>query len=215
MGRASWIERVGRFLGAEVWLLVLDVEGSTLDSCWGLLSPAEQARADRVREGPRERWIVARAGLRAILAAHLGSRPDEVIIATAEDGKPFVADGPRFNLSHSAGLGLCAVVEKHEVGIDVEAVRHVPEAEAIAGRWIGPEAAAALRSAGPDADAEFLRWWTRREALLKGLGVGLAGAERALPPEVAARWSIVDLAPRPGFVGALAVARDPRSPGRV
>jgi 4'-phosphopantetheinyl transferase len=215
IGEARWVQRLGARLGAEVWRLVLDVEPATRTASWGLLSPAERARADRVRAGPRERWVMARAGLRVVLAAQLGTRPEDVDIASGPDGKPYVAGGPRFNLSHSAGLALCAVIEGHEVGIDVEAVRPVAEADAIAERWIGPEAVAALRSAGPDRDAEFLRWWTRREALLKGLGVGLAGAERAVAPEIAARWSIVDLAPGPGFVGALAVERPPRGPGRV
>jgi 4'-phosphopantetheinyl transferase len=130
-----------------------------------------------------------------------------VHLQAGPQGKPFVAGGPAFNLTHSEGLGLCAIARGRDaVGVDVEALRAVPEAELIAERWIGREAAASLAAAaGADRDLAFLRLWTRRESVLKGIGIGLAAAEELDPREVA-RWSVVDLEPGTGYVGALALA---------
>lgn len=189
------------------------MDAESLAACWALLTTEERARADRMRAGPRERRVVAWARLREVLGAATGTRPGQVHLQVGAHGKPFVPGGPAFNLSHSEGLGLCALAEGREVGVDVEAVRPVAEAQLIAARWIGPEAAAALEAAGADRDAAFLRLWTRRESLLKGVGIGLAAAEE-LDAEEAARWSVVDLEPGTGYVGALAVARAGGSPSR-
>ncbi len=66
------------------------------------------------------------------------------------EGKPVLAGGPSFSLSHSAGRVACAIASSGEVGLDVEEPR--------AGRTV-----AALRD------------WTAREATLKASGVGLRG----------------------------------------
>ena len=73
----------------------------------------------------------------------------------------------RFNLSHSGDVTLVAVARDSEVGVDVERIRPVIEMRAIARRWLGRDDMADER--------EFLRAWTRHEAMLKALGVGLSG----------------------------------------
>lgn len=144
--------------------------------------------------------------MRGILSAYLGAAPETLQIGAGANGKPVLAGGPRFNLTHSEGVGLLAVSDRREVGVDVEAVRPVPEADAIVSRWVRPTVAAALPPSGPERDLAFLSLWTRREAVLKGLGVGLSGADEVGPADEA-RWTVVDLSPGPGYVGALAVER--------
>jgi len=193
--------------GVDVWRFALDLPPAEVEACWRVLSPDERARADRTRRGPRERYVVGRARLRVILAGHVGVAPASLALVTGPNGKPRLEAGPAFNLAHSGALGLIAVARDREVGVDVEELRVVPEAQEIARRWIGPDAEAALRSAGADRDRVFLRLWTRREALLKATGAGLADAERPPDPGEASRWEVVDLDPAPGYVGALAVER--------
>ncbi len=201
---------IGYLEDAELWLFPLDVAEGALRAHWESLSGEERTRAERMRSGPRERFIVARGQLRRILAAHLRLAPSVIAIGTGRNGKPFVASGPSFNLSHSGGLGICAVSTAAEVGVDLEVLHAVPEAELIAGRWLGAAAAAEVGSAGSDRDAVFLRHWTRREAHLKALGVGITDAGEAGPGDPAA-CAVFDLEPAPGYVGALAVLR----PGRA
>jgi 4'-phosphopantetheinyl transferase len=73
----------------------------------------------------------------------------------------------RFNLSHSGDVTLVAVARDTEVGVDVERIRPVIEMQAIARRWLGRDDIAD--------EPEFFRVWTRHEAMVKALGIGLSG----------------------------------------
>lgn len=170
------------------------------------LSEAERRRADQLTASVvRRRFIAARAGLRRILARYADAAPASLVLRTGEHGKPNLRGGPEFNLSHSGDLALCAVGGTRPVGVDVEELRPVPEALAIAERHLGPEATRSLREGGPVLASIFLRHWTRREAYLKALGVGLAvEAPPALDPD---RWEVHELTPAAGYIGALVVAR--------
>jgi phosphopantetheinyl transferase len=100
-----------------------------------------------------------------------------VDIARTPAGKPFFPQHPqiRFNPSDSGGWRALAVSETTEVGIDIERVRTVPRAEAIARRFTGP---GWLPADEPERSAVFLREWTIREALVKATGEGLSGVGR-------------------------------------
>lgn len=111
---------------------------------------------------------VWRATLDDVLAHYLGEPPTG--FEKGPHGKPrLVGDQAwlRFNLSHSGEVTLVAVARDVEVGIDVERIRPVPEMREIARRWLGRD-----DIADP---ADFFRAWTRHEAIVKALGVGLAG----------------------------------------
>lgn len=146
-----------------------------------LLSPPERERAGRFRSAEhRNRYIVARARLRELLAARLKIEPAEIGIATAEHGKPVLAEahaasGWEFNLSHSGDMAVYAFARGRPVGIDVERIRDVPHAADIAERFFSPTEAAAYRAL-PESrrNLAFLACWTRKEAFIKALGEGLS-----------------------------------------
>jgi 4'-phosphopantetheinyl transferase len=152
--------------------------------------------------------VAARAGLRQVLAGYGASAPEALTFTTGAHGKPALPGGPGFSLAHCEDLALCAVAPGREVGVDLERVRVVPEAEAIIGRWFGEGERQAWAAAGRSERA-FIRLWTRREAFLKALGVGFGedGPLRELDPD---RWELFDLVPAEGHLGALIVARAER-----
>ena len=191
---------------AEIWRLDLDLGESALASAWNVLSAGERARANAmVRPEIRHRFVAARAGLRRILASHAGAAPGELALTVGAHGKPTLPGGPAFSVSHSGGLALYAVAADREVGIDVEQVRTVPEADAILDRWFG-EAERRSWQFGGERDRDFMRLWTRREAYLKALGVGFS--DEGVPRDIdAARWEVHDLEPGDGFLGTLIVER--------
>jgi 4'-phosphopantetheinyl transferase len=92
-------------------------------------------------------------------------------------GKPRLAGAEpiAFNISHSGDLVAIAIGRNCDLGIDVE--RHRPELDVDAlGRFIFTDAEMAAVQAG-DARARingFFRQWVFKEALVKGLGTGLA-----------------------------------------
>ena len=218
----------------HLWTIPLDPPPERVAALRLLLTPDEIARADRFHfDHHRRRFTVGRGALRELLAAYLDAAPDDVHFVYGEKGKPFL-DGPaaagddlRFNLSNSHELALVAVGVGHELGVDLELLRPMPDGPQIAERFFSPSERQDLAGLPPTRrDEGFFNCWTRKEAYLKAMGDGLTVAldrfDVTLTPgqparflaldgsaEAAARWSLLALHPAAGYVGALALP-DPR-----
>ena len=153
-----------------------------LDDCSGhwagrILSDEERARAAQFRFAiDRQRFVAAHIALRCALAEQTGERAETLRFSHTAFGKPSLSGWPhvRFSLSHSQGLGLIAIGGRGPLGADVERLRPVPDALALAARHFTlseNEALAALPSG--ERDRAFLTCWTRKEACLKAIGLGL------------------------------------------
>lgn len=143
-----------------------------------LLSPEERARADRFAFAQdRQRYIAAHAALRRIVGERVGVRGDQLRFVAGPFGKPALVGpgaGLHFNLSHSGGIALVALCAAGEIGVDVEVPRRLLDAQALAAAHFTDDEARALAALPADARAQaFLMCWTRKEACLKALGVGL------------------------------------------
>ncbi len=204
-----------------VWAADLDPPADQVARYAALLTPEEAARAARFHFArDRRRFSVARGVLRRLLGATLGVRAGSVVLQSGAQGKPALAGGAlQFNVSHSGGVGLFAFCRDMAVGVDVEQVRPMPDALALAGRFFAPEERQLLQATAPDArDAVFLRIWTCKEAFIKALGeglshpldafsVGLDGAPHFTrqdhdDPDA---WTLTLLEPAVGWTGALAL----------
>jgi 4'-phosphopantetheinyl transferase len=192
-----------------------------------LLSLAERQRASGfVRQRDRERFILGRATLRRLLGSRLRIPASTVELGVGPHGKPLLGpqlrrSGLRFNVSHCADVAVFGFAWGREVGIDVEAVRAIPDADSIAQQFFSPrevEAYFALPAA--HRPLGFFNCWTRKEAFVKaigdGLGFGLQRFDVSLDPGAPARllrvdgdsgercgWVLRDFDPAPGFVGAV------------
>ena len=153
-----------------------------LDDCSGhgagqILSDEERARAAQLRFAiDRQRFVAAHVALRYALAEQTGERAETLRFAHTAFGKPSLSGWTyvRFSLSHSQGLGLIAIGGRGPLGADVERLRPVPDALSLAARHFTRsenEALAALPAG--DRDCAFLTCWTRKEACLKAIGLGL------------------------------------------
>lgn len=165
---------------AEVWVVDLASSPDRLDLCATILDDSECARADRfARAADRARYVASHAALRLILADRLDLDPTEIRFATGSGGKPCLAGAARgvlaFNLSHSADRALVGLTPGAAIGVDVEVVRPLPDAERIARTHFAADEAAALAALPADARAAaFFDLWTRKEAVVKALGTGLS-----------------------------------------
>lgn len=79
----------------------------------------------------------------------------------------------RISVSHTPGLAMLAVAP-FPVGIDTEALRSIPVAN-ITGQVLTPHERRTVLAEpeGPARTAAFLRCWTRKEAVLKAVGIGI------------------------------------------
>jgi 4'-phosphopantetheinyl transferase len=227
----------------RVWIVDLDsglhpdnVETEEPGPELGLLSEDERARAARfVRARDRRRFARCRASLRQILGGLLRESPDSLRFRATGQGKPEldfktmgVNEGDaraaiRFNVSHSSDLALIGVCRGHELGVDLERIKRISEADRIVASFFSPAERAEFTTIPDDVKAlAFFRGWTRKEAVLKGLGTGLAGlAARyetgfgmtelpayfipATPSPRVEQWQLWEAAPRAGFVATVAV----------
>ncbi|MEK8051144.1 4'-phosphopantetheinyl transferase superfamily protein [Ideonella sp. DXS22W] len=136
----------------------------------------EQARAARFhREVDARRHRRAHGLLRGLLGRAIGADPAALSFVDAPGGKPALwPPSPwRFNLSHAGDRVLVAWAWDIEVGADIEQVRPGIGREGLGERFFHPlEAAAVQASSSPD--DTFITLWSRKEAVLKAWGDGLA-----------------------------------------
>lgn len=215
-------------LTVTLWQWRLDVTPMRLAELAGHLSGEERARADRfVTPLHRDRFIAGRGRLREILARYVDEAPQALGFAYNDHGRPSLCESaaPHFNLSHTGGLAILAVCDDMPVGIDIERMRPI-EVE-VARRYFSDAEVRALETLAGEAWLQgFYRCWTRKEAVIKALGLGLSmpleSFDVTLAPEAPARltriaddapeaWSLTHLDVAPDVVGAVAL----RTAGRA
>ena len=198
-----------------------------------VLSTAERQRALRfATESLAGRFIVCRAATRLILAQYLSRKGERLKFRRHAMGKPYLASRGRacplrFNVSHSRDLAVLAVTWRQEVGVDIEAVRPVPNLERMVRRCLGPLEQSHFYGNGVGDSGELFLWyWTHKEAYLKATGHGLPVPLSAIqvelrenePARIVSRPSggvqgVADICmtairPHEGYCGALAVQGD-------
>jgi 4'-phosphopantetheinyl transferase len=213
----------------HIWSCSLEVSPEEVGGQAAILSPDELERAQRFRfERDRRRFIVGRSVLRHILGRYLRERPEHLTFSYGTHGKPCLARGQTvpplfFNASHSDDVAVYAIAAVDLLGIDVERIRAISDLDSIADRFFSPREQTALARLQGDAKTEaFFHCWTRKEAILKAVGAGLSlpldtldvpVAPEALPSVLAlprtvadtADWSLHDVCPPTGYVGAVAL----------
>ena len=135
-----------------------------------LLPPERREKIDRLRF-EKDKLLSLAAGL--MIRRETGDAP----LITNEHGKPYAVGSDRFfSVSHS---GECVMIaaDDREIGADVE---KLPDKEymKIAERFYHPNELEYVKNAQDQARA-FARIWTRKEAYLKQLGIGIAADLRA------------------------------------
>lgn len=201
----------------DLWRAALDVSPRAAAALTRSLSSDERARAERFhRELDRQRFVVAHGALRGLLSAYLGIDATDVQLVDDEKGKPRLAPPAsgwlQFNISHSADVAVFGFVRDRAIGVDVERVRKDFPFADVARRSFSAAERATVESLPDERRVDaFFAAWTRKEAYLKGLGVGIAG-QSAVPAQLD-DWSVVDVDAGVGYAAAVAVeGRDVQVP---
>ncbi|MEU6055943.1 4'-phosphopantetheinyl transferase superfamily protein [Streptomyces xanthochromogenes] len=212
----------------DVWCWV---DGTDVpDSVLPLLSDSERARAQRLRFGRHSAaYIWSRVHAKRILGPLLGLPPEQVRIGvrpcpgcgSPDHGPPTILPyrGVDISLSHSEGYSALAVSTRGPVGLDIEKVRAL-DYEALAA--VSLSARERAHVAAHDVPSAFLRCWTRKEAVLKAVGIGLHSDLAALDvrphrtgpvgvthvgPTGTTNWEVSDLALPDNLAAAVAHPR--------
>lgn len=160
-----------------------DVRGHHAGERFGpaVFASVELDRATRFRHRlSRAEYLGARGIVRSFLAPRVGLAPAAIRFEAPRNEKPKLVDGEStgidVSVSHSGGRVACAFLRDGEIGVDVETLeRPHLDVVALAPRVLSRAEVDALGRVPPD-DVQrlFLHVWTRKEAVLKAAGVGLA-----------------------------------------
>lgn len=166
--------------------------------------------------------------MRTIMAQYTDTPPAELQFSYDKYGKPAlntpaVEDHLHFNLSHSGELALLAVTGIAPVGVDIEYAGPFDNMPDVAERFFSPaEYRAWSELPTHERTQGFYHCWTRKEAVIKALGLGLSAPLDAFdvpvhqipgweqpqtrnPLPLQWRYPLLHLNPAEGYVGALAL----------
>jgi 4'-phosphopantetheinyl transferase len=195
--------------------------GGSADACRLVANISTSGIGDVAVIGVRDQADrdLARAAIRQAIVAELAERhglPLERIALHSPEGQvPWAhldtPTGPRrawLAISHDGDLSVAAISLHGAVGIDVTRINDIPDWEAVARDYLGPDTAAALAALPGDARAHaFARAWCEREARLKYLGRELVEWSAGGDAELAASRCLPLCLPD-GYVGALTLPAD-------
>ena len=215
---ACWWQPFRTVDAATVLHVDLSESPSHESAALGWLDESERERLRRFFfDGPRRRFALCRAALRATLCDRLGCDNERLNIETTEHGKPFaLVDGNRaaisFNVSHSGRHGLIALATGGRLGVDVEERFIHRNMDLLIEGVFGPSEKVELALAhGHERTHLFFRLWTIKESIIKAHGNGFGldvsgfevpsdmlrhGARRAalrLPSLPEVTWQVEDL----------------------
>ncbi len=211
----------------HVWRAQLDLPNVAKERHLGLLSEDEMNRARSYRfSSDRERYSAGRAALRIILSRYVGISARQLRFEYNSYGKPSLctdANYPcQFNLSHSQNLALISITQQNAVGIDIERMKTGIDFTKIARRFFSTQEQNALVSLSQEeVPRAFYRCWTRKEAYIKAMGMGLSlplesfsvSLEPDQPPIIlhgetdqTEAWSLYELVPAENYVAAVAIS---------
>lgn len=186
---------------AGVFVHTFDVSEADGVADHAILSGDEQSRAQRFRRSEDARLFVsARAAVRRILATELSLAPESVPIELGLHGRPQLpaesAESLDFNVTHSTTRVAIAVARGRRVGIDIESVSATRNLELLIQEVMGPGERARLeRLTGPDRAFAFYECWTRKEAILKAVGVGVGYPVREIDTPILSGGGRVSIRP--------------------
>jgi 4'-phosphopantetheinyl transferase len=212
----------------RVWQARLVLDPITFAKAVATLDTRERERAESFKyELDRARFIAGRGWLRWLLGRYMSVAPEHVSIEPDENGKPFLAGeaGRRlqFNASNSGDLALYAFTRAGLVGVDLEKVQDDFPVLEVADRFFSKPERKRLAGLPPaDRPRAFYECWTRKEAYLKAIGVGLAlpldqfsvtfgpgtlaRLSSATDRRLGRRWSVHPVAVASGYEAAVVVA---------
>ncbi len=209
----------------HIWKTNLDQSSINVQNSFKLLNEDEKNKAQKFHfEKHRKRFTIARSSLKKILSFYLSISPQEIEFTYNDYGKPNLLEkinniDLQFNVSHSEDIAIYGITCHYLIGVDIEYIRPMSEAENLAKRFFSIQEykhISLLSSAKKD--REFFKLWTAKEAYLKAIGKGISGGLEkvkisnyeprqfiSLPHSNNINYNLVYLTPHHNYLAAIAV----------
>ena len=218
----------------EVHLWVVEPERVSeprlLAAYHAMLSAEERERHSRFRfDKHKLQFLVSHALVRVTLSRYAPVQPQAWRFSVNAYGRPDITGEGlprlRFNLSHTDGMAVCAVVLDTDVGADVEHSGRPGQTVELADSFFSRSEVQALRALPVERQRErFFDYWTLKESYIKARGAGLSlpldqfafHLEPGQPPRISfdprlgddpETWQFVQVRLSPEHPAAVAVRR--------
>jgi len=125
----------------------------------------------------RNKYINTHSLVRKELAKIIKESPSNIIIQKTKYGKPFIPKNKNlfFNYSHSESFLMLGVSLSGEVGVDIEAqTEDLSLLQLAETQFLKSEAAFIKSQCTQESLSRFFKFWTAKEAFIKGDGRGLS-----------------------------------------
>ena len=193
------------------------------------LPESERDRSERFRfEIISVRYVKCHYLLRVLLGQYLGTDFYHQEFYCNQHGKPSLknergSNSIYFNLSNSENICVFVFTEDGDIGVDVEKIHDMTNMDSIVESFFSPSENINFCSLPKQSRKKsFFKYWTRKEALLKAMGIGLSfpldkvdvisGQEESSDAFIKTtelnsktEWTIQDINIFEGFASALAL----------
>lgn len=161
----------------DVSLFKVELANEPCRGWQSILDTRERQRGNAFRlRRDSARYINAHVALRQILSIQTGVSAPSLAIAEGEFGKPRLngASPIEFSLSHSQSLAVIACSKDAALGVDVEIPRDIIGVDDLASALLTKSELSEFIAVPAEMRAfTLLTAWTRKEAILKAVGLGL------------------------------------------
>lgn len=209
----------------HIWKTNLEQSSINVQNSFKILNEYEKNKARRFHfEKHQKRFIIARSSLKKILSLYLSISPQEIEFIYNDYGKPKLIDkinklALQFNVSHSKNMAIYGITCHYLIGVDIEYIRPMPEAENLAKRFFSDKEYEQMRPLpSEEKSKEFFKLWTAKEAYLKAIGQGISGGLEkveisqyepkqfiSLPESNNIKYNLFYLTPHYNYLAAIAV----------
>lgn len=179
----SPLQPLAHTLGQQLQLWRIDLDAYAEQHGLEGLSADEHQRAERLAFAHlSRRSLASRHVLRRLLGSALGRSPQGLRFTTDRFGKPALADASdaerpalHFSVSHREQHALIGLHETAALGVDIELMRPMTDLDGLAQACFSAAERRVWASLdGTSRLAYFFACWTRKEASVKALGIGMS-----------------------------------------
>ena len=203
----------------DIWFANFALSAQSLDLFTALLDEVELSRMASFKfKYLRYQFVCAHGLLRILLSIYAKREPKDLAFKLGAYGKPELVDaeGLSFSLSHTGQSVALAVARHVDIGLDIEQIKPIADRRSLIERFFSTKELVLYdETAHAEQESVFFKLWTRKEAFIKGLGLGLSypldvfsvgiSEPVSLTGKGTEEWSLHHLEPGLGLTGALAV----------
>lgn len=165
----------------HIWKFDIRLVDEELSDYQELLSEYEKERASKFRfNNDRNRFLWGRIKLRRLLSAYLDEKPANIDFNFTPDGKPTLKKKAHqkihFNISHSGDFIIFGI-SRSPIGVDIEDINGRVDINRVSRRYFSQEEKKMVETVSKENKKNtFFEIWTKKEAVIKGIGLGLGVA---------------------------------------